>query len=63
MTIEHLSETQFKDLNLSPTLLSGLNQAGFEHCTPIQAQSLPLLLENQDVAGQAQTGTGKTYTM
>jgi len=37
-----------------------LQQAGFEFCTPIQAQSLPLLLANHDVAGQAQTGTGKT---
>ncbi|EEF79354.1 DEAD/DEAH box helicase domain protein [Methylophaga thiooxydans DMS010] len=35
-------------------------QAGFEFCTPIQAQSLPLLLSGRDVAGQAQTGTGKT---
>ena len=60
MTVEHLSETPFKDLGLCPELLNSLNQAGFEYCTPIQAQSLPLLLENQDVAGQAQTGTGKT---
>ncbi|MDO7667753.1 MAG: DEAD/DEAH box helicase, partial [Pseudomonadota bacterium] len=41
-------------------LQGGLRSAGFEFCTPIQAQSLPLLLAGQDVAGQAQTGTGKT---
>jgi ATP-dependent RNA helicase RhlB len=41
-------------------LLEGLHQAGFEYCTPIQAKSLPILLQGHDVAGQAQTGTGKT---
>jgi ATP-dependent RNA helicase RhlB len=39
---------------------AGLADAGFDRCTPIQAQSLPLALAGQDVAGQAQTGTGKT---
>ncbi len=33
---------------------------GFVNCTPIQAQTLPIALRGQDVAGQAQTGTGKT---
>jgi ATP-dependent RNA helicase RhlB len=45
---------------LHETLLNSLHSAGFEFCTPIQAQSLPILLSGRDVAGQAQTGTGKT---
>ena len=38
----------------------GLQDAGFHFCTPIQAQTLPVTLDGKDVAGQAQTGTGKT---
>ena len=60
MTIEHLSETRFSDLNLVSPLSHGLSAAGFEFCTPIQAKSLPHLLNGEDTAGQAQTGTGKT---
>jgi len=56
----HLTEQAFSSLPLHETLLNGLQSAGFEFCTPIQAESLPLLLAGQDVAGQAQTGTGKT---
>jgi len=56
----HLSDLKFSELNLRPELLKGVEEAGFEYCTPIQALSLPLALDNQDVAGQAQTGTGKT---
>jgi ATP-dependent RNA helicase RhlB len=41
-------------------LFKSLSEAGFEFCTPIQEKSLPLLLDGKDVAGQAQTGTGKT---
>jgi ATP-dependent RNA helicase RhlB len=40
--------------------MQGVRQAGFASCTPIQAQTLPLALAGRDVAGQAQTGTGKT---
>ncbi len=50
----------FSDLNLAPALLAGTVAAGFAHCTPIQAATLPLALAGHDVAGQAQTGTGKT---
>ena len=60
MTVEHLSETRFSDLNLIEPLEKGLSEAGFEYCTPIQAESLPPLLKGLDTAGQAQTGTGKT---
>ena len=56
----HLSNTRFDSLNIPASLLRGLREAGFERCTPIQAESLPLALAGQDVAGQAQTGTGKT---
>lgn len=60
MTEKHLSETRFSELDLPAELMSGLAATGFEFCTPIQADSLPLLLRGEDVAGQAQTGTGKT---
>ena len=40
--------------------MAGIRDAGFVNCTPIQAQTLPLALTGRDVAGQAQTGTGKT---
>ncbi len=43
----------------SPKLLKDWKK-GFEYCTPIQALALPVLLTGQDIAGQAQTGTGKT---
>jgi len=58
--ISYLTETRFTDFSLAPELLTGLSDAGFEYCTKIQAQSLPLVLTGKDVAGQAQTGTGKT---
>jgi len=60
MTMNHLTETRFKDFGLDPNLLKGIDEAGFEFCTPIQAQSIPIALTGKDVAGEAQTGTGKT---
>ncbi len=60
MEVTHLSDTCFSSLALDDTLLQGLTTAGYERCTPIQAQSLPQLLAGQDIAGQAKTGTGKT---
>jgi ATP-dependent RNA helicase RhlB len=56
----HLTETRFRDFDLDPDLIKGLDEAGFEFCTPIQAQSIPIALSGKDVAGEAQTGTGKT---
>ena len=50
----------FNQLPLHENLLKALDTIGFTQCTPIQAESLPLMLSDQDVAGQAQTGTGKT---
>ncbi len=40
--------------------MTGLEAMGFEYCTSIQAKSLPVLLQGTDIAGQAQTGEGKT---
>jgi len=56
----HLTDTQFINLELSNSILRGLNDAGYDQCTPIQDRSLPIALRDRDVAGQAQTGTGKT---
>ncbi|MGY6276015.1 ATP-dependent RNA helicase RhlB [Methylomonas sp. MgM2] len=56
----HLTETRFSNLELSDSIIAGLKEAGFIHCTPIQDKSLPIALRDKDVAGQAQTGTGKT---
>ena len=56
----HLTDTRFDSFDLSEAILKGVKDAGFEYCTPIQANSLPHALKGQDVAGQAQTGTGKT---
>jgi ATP-dependent RNA helicase DeaD len=50
----------FKDLYLSGNIEKAIRDIGFEEPTPIQAQSIPYILEGQDVIGQAQTGTGKT---
>jgi len=60
MTDNHLSDLKFDALDLHPDLRAGIEAAGFEYCTPIQASTLPLALAGKDVAGQAQTGTGKT---
>ncbi len=59
-TTNPLTDILFASLDMSPKILTGLNSAKFTHCTPIQALTLPLALEGDDVAGQAQTGTGKT---
>ena len=50
----------FHSLPIPETVLRGVDAAGFTQCTPIQAKTLPLSLAGHDVAGQAQTGTGKT---
>jgi len=51
---------KFTDLNLPDIVLRGISDTGFTECTPIQEKTLPLALSGKDVAGQAQTGTGKT---
>ncbi|MGR5254062.1 ATP-dependent RNA helicase RhlB [Vibrio astriarenae] len=56
----HITEQKFADLDLHSKVVEGLDKKGFEFCTPIQAKALPVLLTGRDIAGQAQTGTGKT---
>ena len=60
MSEHHLTKTRYSSFNLPDAISQGLADAGFEFCTPIQEQSLPIALEGRDVAGEAQTGTGKT---
>jgi len=52
--------TSFGDIQLSKKLLLAVSDMGFEEPSPIQSQTIPLVLEGKDVIGQAQTGTGKT---
>ncbi len=52
--------TNFGDLGLSTPILEALNEVGYETPSPIQAGTIPALLEGKDLLGQAQTGTGKT---
>ncbi len=60
MSDDHLSTLAFTSLPLHPQVMQGVVDAGFTMCTPIQAQTLPAALTGRDIAGQAQTGTGKT---
>jgi len=60
MEKNHTTDIRFSSLELPEELLKGVEEAGFEFCTPIQAESLPVALQGKDVAGQAQTGTGKS---
>jgi len=60
MSDKPLTDVTFSSFELHPALLAGLEAAGFTRCTPIQALTLPIALPGRDVAGQAQTGTGKT---
>ncbi|ASS87627.1 DEAD/DEAH box helicase [Geobacillus lituanicus] len=52
--------TTFQELGLSQEVMKAIERMGFEETTPIQAKTIPLSLQNKDVIGQAQTGTGKT---
>ncbi|NIJ69403.1 ATP-dependent RNA helicase RhlB [Xanthomonas sp. 60] len=60
MSDKPLTDLTFSSFDLHPALQAGLEGAGFTRCTPIQAMTLPVALAGGDVAGQAQTGTGKT---
>jgi ATP-dependent RNA helicase DeaD len=50
----------FEDFGISKEILKAVNELGYETPTPIQADSIPVLLKGKDIIGQAQTGTGKT---
>lgn len=54
------NKTHFRDLGFSEEILKSIESTGFTQCTPIQAASIPVILKGHDVAGLAQTGTGKT---
>jgi ATP-dependent RNA helicase RhlB len=60
MSDAHLSNLTFESLKIPESLKRGIAELGYTRCTPIQAQTLPVALTGRDVAGQAQTGTGKT---
>ncbi len=60
MNKTHLTPHKFADFALAPQVLAALDAQGYQYCTPIQAQTLPIALQGKDIAGQAQTGTGKT---
>jgi ATP-dependent RNA helicase RhlB len=60
MSKTHLTEQKFSDFALHPLVVEALENKGFHNCTPIQALALPITVSGRDVAGQAQTGTGKT---
>ena len=60
MNNNHLSNVSFDSLDLHAQIKAGICDAGFNFCTPIQAEALPITIDQKDVAGQAQTGTGKT---
>ena len=55
-----MEKRRFEEINLSDEIQRGISDMGFEEMSPIQAQSIPILLEGRDIIGQAQTGTGKT---
>ncbi|HOD75436.1 MAG TPA: DEAD/DEAH box helicase, partial [Syntrophorhabdaceae bacterium] len=55
-----MQETRFEKLHLSKMVQKALDTMGFSELSPIQEQSIPLVLEGMDIIGQAQTGTGKT---
>jgi len=60
MEKSHLTNLRFSSLPLNEALQESLEDHGFEFCTPIQAATLPKALKGKDIAGQAQTGTGKS---
>ena len=59
-TTTNSATPSFKDLDLPSPILNALDDAGYETPTPIQAKTIPPILEGKDIIGQAQTGTGKT---
>jgi ATP-dependent RNA helicase RhlB len=62
MTEKHLTSTTFRQLGLADPIVQALDETGFTHCTPIQADALPHTLAKKNIIGQAQTGSGKTAT-
>ena len=57
---ENTNKVPFEDFKLDDSLLEAIHWMGFHHATPIQERAIPVILENRDLIGCAQTGTGKT---
>jgi len=55
-----MNATNFSNLPLSLDMINNLNKIGYENMTPVQAETLPIILEGRDVIAQAKTGSGKT---
>ena len=55
-----MNTAEFSSLQLKPALLENIESLGYTHLTPIQAETLPYILEGKDVIAQAKTGSGKT---
>jgi len=55
-----MKKFNFGELEIRKEIATALEEMGFEEPTPIQAEAIPVIMENRDVIGQAQTGTGKT---
>ncbi len=55
-----MQKKPFAELGLSPEILKAVARLGFEEDSPIQSESIPVLLSGRDVVGQSQTGSGKT---
>ena len=55
-----MNQNLFESLPIDPQILRAIGEMGFSEPTPIQSQSIPLILEGHDVVGRSQTGTGKT---
>ena len=53
-------EFKFGELELSPKIMAGISDMGFEEPSPIQKQAITIAMQGKDIIGQAQTGTGKT---
>ncbi len=60
MSTDISTQPSFQDIGLAKPVLKALDTVGYETPSPIQAQTIPLMLAGKDVLGQAQTGTGKT---
>ncbi len=57
---KYMETLKFNELNLSPEILRGVKEMGFEEASPIQTKAIPIAMTGADIIGQAQTGTGKT---
>ena len=59
---KHLTDKKFSDFNLPDAIQKAISDLGYTYCTPIQAKSLPVILQDKNIIGKADTGTGKTAT-